>query len=263
LDEDLLNLDGLMWLLFMLGPLILIQRTFHKELQSILLLITRRLDVALIIFSILFLPGVLLHELSHYIMAVLLRVRTGRFSIIPRNLGNGRLQLGYVETAKSDIIRDAFIGFAPLVTGGYFVGFVGKNKLGFLTLWDSLGSLNIEIFFLSIKDVFLVPDFWLWFYLTFVISSTMLPSHTDRRAWLPLGLAIILLIGGGIFAGIGPWMMEEIGIPLNNLLRSTSVVFAMSSGIHLIVLLPIIGVRKVLNRMTGLEVLSVTKKEGE
>jgi hypothetical protein len=245
-----------MWLLIILGPLILIQRAFHKEIQSILLLVTRRLDISLIIFSILFLPGVLLHELSHYIMAVLLRVRTGRFSIIPRNLGEGRLQLGYVETEKSDIIRDAFIGIAPLLTGGVFIGLVGKNKMGFLTLWDSFSPMNIEILIQTIKDMFLVPDFWLWFYLTFVISSTMMPSQSDRRTWLPLIAAIILLVGVGIFAGIGPWMMEEIGIPLNNLLRSTSIVFAMSLGIHLIVLLPIFGIRKVLNRLTGLQVHS-------
>jgi len=143
------------------------------------------------------------------------------------------------------------------------VGFVGKNKLGFLTLWDSFSPLNIEIFSQTIKDAFLVPDFWLWFYLTFVISSTMMPSQSDRRTWFPLGMAIILLVGVGIFAGIGPWMMEEIGIPLNNLLRSTSIVFAMSTGIHLIVFIPVFGIRKTLNHLTGLQVHSGQGFEGE
>ena len=178
----------------MLGPFILLQRALHKELESVFLLITRRVDVSLVIFSILFLPGVLLHELSHFFMAILLRVRTGRFSIIPQNLGNGRLQLGYVETENADFIRDAFIGIAPLLSGGVFVGLVGKSKLKILTLWEALYTTDLNFILQTVKEMLVQPDFWLWFYLSVVISSTMLPSPSDRRAWLPLALIIGLLI---------------------------------------------------------------------
>ena len=170
----------------MLGPLIFFQRALHKELQVVLLLLTRRVEVALVVFTILFLPGVLLHELSHYLVAVILRVRTGKFSLIPKTVGGGRLQLGYVETEKADFIRDSLIGVAPLLTGGYFVGFAGREKLGFLAFMGCFWLLfNLDQILTLFRMYTHQPDFWLWIYLTFVISTTMLPSHSDRRAWFP------------------------------------------------------------------------------
>ena len=76
------------------------------------------------IFSIIFLPGVFLHESSHFVMAKILRVPTGDFSIFPQSLPDGRLQLGYVETARSDIVRNSLIGAAPLIIGTFFVAYV-------------------------------------------------------------------------------------------------------------------------------------------
>jgi hypothetical protein len=248
--------DGLLWLLLMLGPLIFFQRTLHKELQCVIFLITRKSEVTLVVFSIIFLPGVILHELSHYLTALILRIPTGRFSLIPQNLGNGRLQLGYVETAKADIIRDALVGVAPLLTGGLFVGFVGQQKLGLLTLWEALVTTDLGVITRASKDLFEQPDFWFWFYLTVVISSTMVPSPSDRRAWIPVILVVCFLIGIGYIAGIGQWMMIVIDSPLNDILRSVAIVFAMSVGIHLIILLPVWVIRKLLNHLTGYEVSS-------
>ena len=110
--------------------MIYLQRFLQREIQAIFLLITRQPDISMALFSLLFLPGVLLHETSHFIMAQLLGVRTGRFSIIPKKLDSGRIRLGYVETAKTDFIRDALMGLAPLVTGGLFVAFGGSISLG-------------------------------------------------------------------------------------------------------------------------------------
>jgi hypothetical protein len=246
--------DGLWWLLLMLGPLILLQRSLHKEIQKIFLLVTRRMDIAIVLFSILFFPGVLLHESSHYIMALFLGVRTGGFSLIPRNLGNGRLRLGYIETAKTDFFRDALIGFAPILTGGLFVGYAGNIKLGFLALWNSLITGGSSTILNSIIEMLDRPDFWLWFYLTVVISGTMLPSPADRRSWLPIGIAISLLTLLGVLTGIGSWMVQNIGFRLNNIFRSTAVVFGISAALHLVVLCPAWGIRKIISRLTGLEV---------
>lgn len=246
--------EGLGWLLLLLGPLILFQRALHREIQAIFLLITRRADVALVIFSILFFPGVLLHETSHYLMAAMLRVRTGRFSLIPRNLGYGRLQLGYVETAQTDFVRDALVGFAPLLSGGLFVGYAGRARLGLLAVWEALTGGVPGVLGATLKSTVAQPDFWLWFYLTVVVSSTMLPSPSDRRAWVPLGIAVGLLVGVGILIGIGPWMLANLGDTLNDALRSTAVVFGMSSGAHLVVLLPAWVLRQGLSRLMGMEV---------
>src|SRR6185369_6452254 len=100
----MLQISGLVWFLFMLVPLIVLQRLLHREIQAVFLILTRDSRLTMGIFSMIFLPGVFLHELSHFVLAKILRVRTGKFSILPRPLPDGRLQLGYVETSRSDII---------------------------------------------------------------------------------------------------------------------------------------------------------------
>ena len=77
---------GVGWLLLVLGPLLLLQRRLHWEIQAVFLLLTRRVDISVYLFSILFFPGILLHETSHYVMARVLGVRTGRFSLLPQPL---------------------------------------------------------------------------------------------------------------------------------------------------------------------------------
>ena len=130
------NTDGVLYLLILLGPLFILQRSLHRETQAIFLLLTRRTELAIILFSLLFFPGILLHESSHYLTARLLGVRTGKFSLVPRVQPGGRLQLGYVETASSDWLRDALIGAAPApgrwIGGGVYwpISFRAAGYLG-------------------------------------------------------------------------------------------------------------------------------------
>jgi hypothetical protein len=242
------RINGLLWFLLILGPFIILKGALHKELQSVLYLVTRRLDVAYTLFYILFLPGVILHELSHYLMAVLLRVKTGRFSIVPRNMGDGRIQLGFVETAKADFLRDSIIGFAPLLTGCLFVGYVGTKKMSLWSLWAGLSTADPGLVLQAISEILTLPDIWLWFYLSFTVSSIMMPSESDRHTWLPVGLVIVFFIILGILTGVGPWMVTRLWEPVNNFLFVSSIIFLMSAFIHLVVFLPIFGVRKIISQ---------------
>jgi hypothetical protein len=97
--------DRLIWLVLLLGPLLFLQRRLHFEIQALLMILTRRPEIAFGLFSLLFFPGVLLHETSHFLMARWLGVRTGRVSLIPQVLPGGKLQLGFVETANADPLR--------------------------------------------------------------------------------------------------------------------------------------------------------------
>jgi hypothetical protein len=247
-------LDGLWWLLLLLGPLLILQRSLHREIQAVFLLVTRRVEISLALFSIVFFPGVLLHEGSHYLMARVLGVRTGRFSLLPQTLADGRLQLGFVETSATDIFRDALIGIAPLLAGGAFVAYAGLSRLGLTSLWGNLVSGNTTALFDSLSGFYTRPDFWLWFYLAFAASSTMLPSRSDRRAWLPLALMFALLLGASLLAGAGQWLVVNLASPFNQLLRAVAIVFAISAAIHLVLLPPLWILRRLLSRMTGLYV---------
>ncbi len=250
----LVQTDGLAWFIITLLPLVFLQRLLHREIQAVFLIISRSPEFTIALFSLIFLPGVLLHEFSHYLMAVILGVPAARFSLIPQMLPDGRLQLGYVETVKTDIIRDSLIGAAPLIAGGLFVAYLSVTRLELLPLWAVLRNGQWNLFFLGISLLPQIKDFPLWFYLVFTISSTMLPSRSDRHAWLPLGVTVLVLLALAFLTGAGPWMLANVAPMLNTFLRSSAIIFGLSTVLHALLILPIAVVHLLLARLTGVDV---------
>ncbi|HUH97965.1 MAG TPA: hypothetical protein VLZ89_11435 [Anaerolineales bacterium] len=248
------SFDGLIWFVLTLLPLVFLQRLLHREIQAVFLILSRSERFTVTIFSILFLPGVLLHELSHYGMALLLGVEAARFSLIPQLLEDGRLQLGYVETATTDIVRDSLVGAAPLFVGGGFVAFVALVPLHLQPMWQVLRNGQLGLFWFGLTRLLTIRDFPLWFYLTFAVSSTMLPSRSDRHAWLPLGVAIAVLIALAVLAGIGPWMLTYLAPPLNAFLSAAAIIFGLSAAVHGALIVPTFLIHRGLAGMTGVDI---------
>ena len=240
--------NAAIWLVALALPFLFIQRRLHNEIILLTYLITRHAGVSQIIFSIIFLPGVLLHELSHLIMAWLLRVRTGRFSILPSSLPGGRLRLGYVETEPSDFVRDTLIGAAPLITGGIAITLIGSRCLGLGEMTSVFTQNDWANFFNALLKLPKQPDFWLWFYLAFAISSTMLPSASDRRSWVSFGLVLGGLIGLSLLLGAGPWLADKLGHGISQMLYSITLVIGISLLLHFILLVPVYTLRMLFNR---------------
>jgi hypothetical protein len=252
---DKADLSSLLYPFLLFIPLLFLPRFLQKEIQAIFLLITHQPEFSLALFSLLFFPGVLLHESSHYLMAHLLGVRTGRFSLIPKKLADGRLQLGYVETASTDFFRDSMIGAAPLLAGALFVGFVAVSQLEFNTIWESLAkdqAASFRSIFLPMMDQ---PDFWLWFYLVFTVSSTMMPSSSDRKAWLPLIVVIAIFSGIILLFGAGPWLYSQFGNVIKSAMDAITIVFVITVFIHLVLLPPAWLIRKLISHISGYQVV--------
>jgi len=252
--DILFSFDGLFLLLVLLIPLVYLQRGLHREFQAVFLIATRHESVTIWIFSLVFFPGVMLHELSHFTTAKVLRVRTGSFSLIPQAMPDGRLQLGYVETAQSDILRDSIVGVAPLIAGCLFIAYAAIYQMHLLELWELLRAGQAQLFLAGLRILPSISDFWLWFYLAFTVSSTMMPSASDRHAWWPLSIFAVILLSLAILAGVGPWMLENLAPPLNAFLKSVSLIIGLSVALHIILLLPIFLVHILLSKITGLDV---------
>ena len=247
-------LSGLFWFLLMLLPLVFLQRLLHREIQAVILILTRNPELTIGLFSILFFPGVFLHELSHFLTAKILGVRAERFSLIPTPLPGGRLQMGYVETEHADIFRDSLIGLAPLAAGSLFVAYAGLNRLGLGNLVGVLTAGQTGLFWKGILLLPQVDDFYLWLYLVFTVSSTMMPSESDRHAWLPLGLWAAVLIAVAVYAGAGGWMLSTAAPLVNNFLNGVATLFGLSVALHIALLLPIFILHRIISGLTGVDV---------
>ena len=211
--------DSLMpfiWVALALPTLLLLQRWIHSHLHGISLLLMGKPERAVILYAIILFPGVMLHEISHWLMATLLGVRTGSFSLLPRRQADGSVQLGYVEYYKSSSLgafRESMIGGAPLVTGTAVILLIGFRIFGVTNLTAAIQSGDVDTLVTALSQVYAVPDFLVWLYLLFAVSNAMMPSRSDRRAWpaliltlLIIAIALVLLdIEAVIFAGIANW----------------------------------------------------------
>jgi hypothetical protein len=247
-------LDGWGWLLLSLGPLLYLQKRLHFEIQAVFLLLTHSIEISIAFFSLIFFPGVLVHELSHFLMAKILGVKTGRISLIPRSDRKGYLRMGYVETVKTDPLRDTLIGIAPLISGGLIVAYIGLVRLHFADVWLQAQATGFEAGFNTLIQSTRQPDFWIWFYLGFTVSSMMLPSESDRRSWLTIGLWIFGLLVISIFAGAGTWLLDTAAPKVDLVMTSIAEVLFISDIIHLVLLIPVWIIRLLLRKITGYEV---------
>ncbi|MHB8192520.1 MAG: hypothetical protein ACYDGL_04515 [Bellilinea sp.] len=250
-----LPVNGFLFFAASLLLFLAVQRLLFRELQAIFLLLTRRPSSAMGLFSLLLFPGVFLHELSHFLMARLLGVRTGRFSLLPKVLANGNIRLGYVETSATDPLRDTLIGAAPLISGMVVVSMLMIEPLGILPVAGYLIEADWNTLWAEAQKLPARPDFWLWFYLAFAVSSTMLPSSSDRRAWWSIGLILILVLLLTLLPGISQWMSANLAPAMDRGVRAMAIIIVASGLIHLVLIPPAWLLRIVISRITGLRVV--------
>jgi Na+/H+ antiporter NhaC len=141
-----------------------------------------------------------------------------------------------------------------LLAGASVVIWIGFARLNVAPVGEALAVGDLLALGTALRAVFNAPDAWLWLYLTFAISNSMLPSASDRRAW-PVLLVVTLVLGGILFyAGLGPTLVNALARPLDNALRALAVVFSITIVLDL-ALAPFIWLIEMgLTRMTGWKV---------
>ena len=163
--------------------------------------ITKSQKTTVGLMAILFFPGVVVHELSHLITAGVLFVRTGEIEFLPKMEGD-KVKLGSVAIEKTDPVRRAIIGFAPVVVGLSILLGVVYFQLTLSSFWEvPIGGTTPESsaswrFWTSQND-----GVWtklllsaITFYLLFAISNTMFSSRKDMEGTLELLIVIVIII---------------------------------------------------------------------
>ncbi len=153
----------------------------QKSLSRVIFKITKKKEVTVNILLILFLPGVIVHELSHFLIASLFFVRTGEIRFLPQITEDGA-RLGSVEIEKTDPMRRAIIGFAPI--------FVGIAILLTLSYYFTLGKISGIVLTVVL------------FYLLFAIASTMFSSKKDLEGTIELLVTVLVIFAAAYITGV-------------------------------------------------------------
>jgi hypothetical protein len=209
--------------LFELALLAILSRYSSSYFLRLFHSVTGSEKLAVILFSILFFPGTLIHELAHWVMAKILLVPASGMEFLPKLEGDS-IKLGSVSIAKTDPLRRLLIGVAPVIVG--------------LTIL--LGLLwSIQNYF----TYFSLYPWWIWLgmgYVVFVIGSTMFSSRKDLEGSLGVIISIGLTILGIYLLDFG-WVLNALylwlTINLNDFFYQISGLLTVPIGIDLAVII--------------------------
>ncbi|KKR30135.1 MAG: putative membrane protein [Candidatus Woesebacteria bacterium GW2011_GWA1_39_8] len=96
--------------------LFLLSKNVTKRVYLLFFHIFKSKKIAIYVYSVIFLPGTFVHELSHFLFALFLLVPVGEVDLVP-TIEEGNVKLGSVAIGKTDLLRRVIIGLAPLLVG--------------------------------------------------------------------------------------------------------------------------------------------------
>lgn len=160
--------------------LYIFSRAVVKQLYSFFDIFIKSQKLVFIMVSILYFPGTIIHEMSHFFAAIILFLNVKDIRIFPE-FENDHIRLGSVSFEKKDFIRGILVGVAPIIFAMLIFFIIAANSL------YPTNSLGLNILF---------------GYLIFTISSTMFSSKKDIVDLIYVIPLAIILIGVIIYLGI-------------------------------------------------------------
>lgn len=193
------------------------------ELANTSLLVFGSTKPGIAIYSLLVLPGTIIHELSHWIVAELLLVRTGKITIFPEES-----RLGSISTAKSDPFRGFLIGLAPFITGLIILLILGQLfSLG----WGSYVWWQLVLIIYGIV----------------VMGNSMMISESDRRTW-PIIIVFCLLISI-LISKYYPSSFINHSPTLIKILSSLNKILGVTAGLNLVMIGGLFATRQFMEKL--------------
>ena len=214
---------------------------FH--LSAFSLYLTNSTKLSKMLYVIIFFPGVILHELSHLLVAMALNVRTGDINIFPQESQEG-LQLGSVKIAKTDSIRGAIIGSAPLVIGLLLIYIIILFQYPIVFSTQDLKINSLLSMSFSLKDFFA-------FYLIFAISNSMILSKSDKREIIPAAIFIFAFLGVFYLLPKPTLNVERIFNVVARITVVIPVIFSCVAAINLLFIVPLACITRLMEKVTG------------
>ncbi len=226
----------------------------HQHIFKVGWLVTKQYQTTTILYYAFFLPGIILNQFIFWLAAGFLNVSAERTIEWPQKQEIGELKLDFIRLSKNVTpFRLAIISTAPLLVGMLAVWHIANNVLnvpGFLTEMNIGGSLvNLST---ALNHFTNAPDFWIWVYLAFAISNTMMPNFANLRAWRIVLTIIGILIAALYILGAGDQViMSNLRGPVTNALNSLSSVFAIIIGFDVFMVAVLGTMEAIIERVTG------------
>jgi hypothetical protein len=194
----------IIYFFILFGIMLFLQRWLQQHIQGLAFAITGNPGCAIRALFLILLPGVFLHEASHWLIANLIGVRTGQFTIGLGKMRGKHFSLGSVTVERSDPLRESLIGVAPFVFGMVAIWLL----MGFgFQLWSPENPMQV---YEAISSTITDPLTWVCLYLVFAVSTSMIPSESDREPWGAIILAVAGIAIAALILGWTPNLTPEL-----------------------------------------------------
>ena len=239
--ETNITLETFNGILLFIGALltfIIIRRVLYVDMLRLLAAITKNVLTAHKIHFALVFPGVLLHESSHFVALRLMGVRCRL------NLGvemqNDFVVYGHVDFYENEVngIQHFISGIAPLFTGLTAISVIAVNFMGVPSIRSIIASSG-NIDFSTILTAANNWWFWVAFYFVFAIASEMIPSPSDRRYWVHLGIILVVLFAISILTETTGWFFTNMYPLIDGVLKMVGITFMICLAIELVLFVPL------------------------
>ncbi|MCB9138483.1 MAG: hypothetical protein H6642_09065 [Caldilineaceae bacterium] len=167
---------------FLLALLILffLARQISFQLQELAYLLTGSEAMMTLALYLLFLPGIIVHEGAHWLMARALGLKAGKFRVWPKRKGNA-IGMGSVSVQRGGVWKDSLVGLAPLLAGTALVAFIGHQVFAATDVTGAWAQGDWSAGLHALARALRRPDGALWAYALFVVANAMMPSASDRE----------------------------------------------------------------------------------
>ncbi|MBL8163262.1 MAG: hypothetical protein JNJ61_14845, partial [Anaerolineae bacterium] len=251
-----LVLGGLLYLLRRL------ETWLHQHIFKVGWLLTHQFQTTTILYYAFFLPGIVINQFMYWAVAGLLNVRADRAIAWPEKQEIGELKLSFVKLSKNvDAFRLALISSTPLIVGIILIWHIANNILNVPGFLNDLRGNYLFDFTEAAARFTAAQDFWLWVYVAFTISNTMMPDFRNLRGWriVLTGLGVIIVVLYALGAG-NAVIFDALKGPITNSLNALSSIFAVIIGLNLFMVAVLGTIEALVERVTG---HSATFKDGK
>ncbi len=194
-----------------------------------------------------------LHQFVYWLIAGVFNVRADRAITWPAEQAIGELRLDFIRLAKgTDRLRIALISLAPLIAGLAAIWLISNHVLNVQSILDVVATGQWDNLPAALAKLTATPDFYIWVYIVFTISNTMMPSFTDLK---PLRIVVIVLIGGVaaslIFHIADEAILRALSGPIRNGLQVLAGTFAVMMAFDLLAVAVLGTIEALIERVTG------------
>lgn len=228
------------------------ERWLHQHIFKLGWLLTKDFRTTTVLFYVLFLPGIVLHEVALFFAASFLNVRAERVLRFPQVQEIADLKINFIRLSpRAPRWKIALIELAPPLVGVIVISAIANGILDINAALNVMRTGDLADVGAGMAMLTAIPDFWLWTFILFTIANTMTPRFTAQRALRPvlIGLGVLGIVLAS--AGLIDQVLAPVIDPIAQFVNVLAVVFAVTVAINTSAIFVLGVIEQSIERVTG------------